>query len=125
MGKGLSFLGNALIAGGLVSPATLKDNVTDQVLEALFSSTFLKEAALAGAMVMRHQAPMTELDFRCDNALTAYMRPAKMKAYGPSLVIAFLVAKEAEITALRTILTGRILDLAPETIMERIRDHYV
>lgn len=44
---------------------------------------------------------------------------------GEAPVIAYLAAKEAEILAIRIILTGRLADLAPDIIRERLREAYV
>ena len=40
-------------------------------------------------------------------------------------MIAYLAAKEAEILAIRIILTGRLADLAPDIIRGRLREAYV
>jgi len=125
MGKDNAFLTRGLIAGGNIPIQRFGDTLTDLELESLFSTSLLKDAANVGVKILKHQGTMTELDLKCDNALTAYLLPARMKAYGPSVVIAYIAAKESELTALRTLLTGRLLNLAPEVIMERMRDHYV
>lgn len=125
MGKGIALLNHSLIAGGNVSPRQLVADTTEAGIEYLFSNSPLKDAASAGTAALRQDLPLRELDRRCDNALTIYLRPARGIAFGLPLVVAYLAAKEAEITALRTILTGRLAQLTPEVIQERIRDHYV
>jgi V/A-type H+-transporting ATPase subunit C len=40
-------------------------------------------------------------------------------------VIAYLAAKENELTAIRIILTGRMSNLPADIISERLRDSYV
>jgi len=53
------------------------------------------------------------------------VRRAQFVAFGEAPVIAYLAAKEAEILAIRIILTGRLADLAPDIIRERLREAYV
>lgn len=125
MGKDRSLLTHALIPGGGLSLNQLIGDALETVVESLYGNSLLKTAAHAGLMALRANTPMTELDLRCDNALTVYLRPAKTMAFGSPLVAAYLAAKESEITALRTILSGRMAGLPPESIRERIRDHYV
>ena len=59
---------------------------------------------------------------RCDNALTRYVAAAKRVPFGEEPVIAFLHAKDAELTAVRTILSGRRAGLDEAMIWERLRD---
>lgn len=125
MGKDRSLLTHALMPGGSLSLNQLIGDALETVVEGLYGNSLLKAAAHAGLTALRTDTPMTELDLRCDNALTAYLRPAKTMAFGSPLVTAYLAAKESEITALRTILSGRMAGLSPESIRERIRDHYV
>ena len=67
---------------------------------------------------------MTAFELACDNAVTAYLRTAKLVSYGPEALIAYLAAVESETTAVRMILTGRLAGIAPDTIRERLRDMY-
>lgn len=45
--------------------------------------------------------------------------------FGEQAVIGYLYAKEAELTAVRTILAGRRAGLSGERIRERLRETYV
>lgn len=125
MGKGLILSQHALSAGGSIPLKKLSSDTSDTVFENLYEGTLLKDAVIAGTTALHDDVPPTELDRYCDNALTAYLRPARMLAFGSPLVVAYLAAKESEITALRTILSGRLTGLPSDGIRERIRDHYV
>lgn len=125
MGKGRSFLTLALIPGGFILITPLIEESDDIKLEALFSATWLREIAATGFQALRTNTPLTVVDRDCDNILLSSLHPAKMLAYGAPLAIAYFAAKEAEITALRTILTGHLVGMGPEQIMERIRTTYV
>ena len=66
----------------------------------------------------------TAFELACDNAVTNYLRQAKLKGFGAEPVIAYMAALEAEITAARMILTGRLSGIAPAVIRERLRETY-
>lgn len=125
MGKGPVLLHYALAEGGAILPKRLSPDMTEALLESLFAPTPLADAARAGIAALRTAAPMTETDQRCEHALRTYLLPARTLAFGSAITVAYLAAKEAEITALRTILTGRMTGLAQDRILERIRDYYV
>ncbi len=61
----------------------------------------------------------------CDNAVTRYVSDAKRVPFGEETVIAYLYAKEAELTAIRTILASRRAGLDGAAIRERLRETYV
>lgn len=94
-------------------------------LEDLFAASPLHLAASAGVTSLRNGTASTEVDRLCDNCLMAYLQPARTLAFGHQLIVAYLIAKENEITALRSILSGKLAGESPESIRERIRDHYV
>ena len=68
---------------------------------------------------------LTAFERECDNALTAYLEAARRVPFGEQAVIGYLYAKEAELTAVRTILAGRRAGLSGERIRERLRETYV
>lgn len=94
-------------------------------LEQVFAASPLKLAAAAGTASLRNNTASRLVDGLCDNCLMAYLHPARQLAFGHQLVVAFLIATESEITAIRSILTGKIAGQSPESIRERIREHYV
>ena len=78
----------------------------------------------AGAKAMEG-GPLTEFERLCDNALTAYLSQGKRVAFGEHPLIGYLYAREAELTTIRIILTGRLAGLDTDAIRERLRDSYV
>ena len=83
----------------------------------------LTQAAALGAEAASG-GRMTAFEKACDNAVTAYLRDAKLISFGPEALIAYLAAVEGEVTAVRMILTGRLAGIASDTIRERLRDFY-
>ena len=122
MGKDSGYLLEALVPGGEVEPRRLT-GVNGEGLAALYQSTRLADAAVLGAAAVEGGA-LTAFELACVNAVTGYLREAKLVGYGEEPVIAYLAAVENEITAVRMILTGRLSGIAPKVIRERLRDLY-
>ena len=125
MGKGAEVLRYALIPGGGVSASRLLGDVTPDVVEAVFNASPLAAAAQTGAQALRGEASLSEVDMACDDALLKYLKKAKYVAFGAEPLIGYLAAVEAELTSVRTVITGRLAGLAAEMITERLRETYV
>ena len=122
MNKGQDFLLQALVPGGNASPTKLAQAaLSNDGLTALFTATTLYEAAVAGVEAMKGGS-MTKFELACDNAVTAYLSGAKLISFGCQPVIKYLALVEAEITAIRMILSGKMAGIAPTVIRERLRD---
>ena len=122
--KGPDFLRQVLVEGGSVSPADIAVTPgTD--LARLFHGTTLSAAAEAGAeLAAPGGGPLTEFERLCDDALMAYISKARMIPFGEQPVVAYLYAREAEATAIRIILTGRMAGIDGATIRQRLRRAY-
>ena len=68
---------------------------------------------------------LTGFEKACDDALTAYLSAARRIPFGEQTVVGYLYAKEAELTAIRTIFAGRAAGLDGDTIRARLRETYV
>jgi len=111
IGKGSEFLSQVLLPGGSVSQRTLVA-ARGEELNALFQSGALAQAAELGAKAARPAGgSLTAFERECDNALTRYLGDARRVPFGVETVIAYLYAKEAELTAIRTIFAGRAAKL--------------
>ena len=125
MGKGSEFLSQVLLPGGSVSQRTLAA-ARGEELSALFQNGALAQAAELGAKAARPAGgSLTAFERECDNALTRYLGDARRVPFGVETVVAYLYAKEAELTAIRTILAGRRAGLDGAVIRERLRETYV
>lgn len=123
MGKGFDFMEEVLIPGGTVGVDRIAAAGDKESIAALFANSLLDHAAALGAEAM-DGGSMTDFEKACDNAVTAYLKRAKLVGYGPEAVVAYIAAVENEITAVRMILTGRLAGVSPESIRERLRDMY-
>lgn len=67
----------------------------------------------------------TALEKWCDDVLMSHVENAKYKSFGIEPLIAFYIAKDAEIKNVRIILSCKHNKLPPEAIKERVRKLYV
>ena len=125
LAEGTEFLEGTLFPGGNMEVERLLTGINGgSMLEELYASSPLARAAESGAMAARGGS-LTQFEKDCDDAVLDEVRRAQFVAFGEAPVIAYLAAKEAEILAIRIILTGRLADLAPDIIRERLREAYV
>ena len=68
---------------------------------------------------------LTAFERLCDDAVMGYLAQARRIPFGEQAVVGYLYAREAEFTAIRTILSGRMAGLDADTIRERLREAYV
>ena len=61
----------------------------------------------------------------CDDAVMDYLAQARRVPFGEQPVVGYLCARESELTAIRTIMSGRMAGLSADTIRERLREAYV
>ena len=123
MHKDADFLQSVLLSGGTISESRIAAAGDREALAGLFSNGKLAKAAALGAEAAAG-GRMTAFELACDNAVTDFLKDAKLVGFGPETLVAYLAAVEGEITAVRMILTGRLAGVAPETIRERLRDLY-
>lgn len=124
LGKDEDFLREVLLPGGNVDPNALARAGADG-LTALFKDTPLAKAAEAGAaLAVPGGAPLTRFEKLCDDAVTAYMQPARRVPFGEETAIGYLYAREAELTAIRTIMSGRLSGQSGDVIRSRLRTPY-
>lgn len=123
MGRDQDFLLTALIPGGGADTARVALTTTTggEGYVSVFNDAYLKTAAALGAEAVKGGS-MTKFELACDNAVNAFLGSAKLKCFGVEPVVEYLALIEAEITAVRMILTGRLAGIAPEVIRERLRD---
>ena len=125
-GKSAEFLRSAVLEGGAVSTDALAAAASAQTtVRDLFASTRLEAAAEAGALALTGETDFIRFERLCDDAVMAYLQSARFVAFGEAPIAAYLAAKEADITAVRIIMTGKLGELPPEEIRDRLRLTYV
>ena len=122
--KGPEFLRQVLAEGGNVSADAIARAKGDE-LGRVFKDTGFKAAAEAGAeLAVPNGGALTEFEKLCDDAVMDYLSKARMIPFGEQPVVAYLYAREAEATAIRIILTGRMAGIDGNTIRQRLRRSY-
>lgn len=124
LGQGSDFLKKVLLPDGEVS--------VDKVLHAkaeelgrVYASTPLAQAAeLGSAAAAPGAGSLTAFERACDDAVTAYVSGAHRIPFGEQPVVGYLYARETELTAIRTILSGRMAGLSGDVIRQRLREPY-
>jgi len=122
--KGSDFLSQVLVSGGSVSVRNLSA-ARGEELGNLFRLGSLSEAAAEGAA---KSAPgsgsLTDFERLCDNALMNFLSDGRRVPFGAEPIVGYLYAREAETTAIRTIMSGRMAGLDGNTIRQRLRRTY-
>lgn len=125
MGASAELLSRSLLPGGHVSTTTLAATRGSE-LAPLYRSGPLSQAAELGAgLTAPDSGPLTAFERMCDDALVDYLTRARRVPFGVEPVVGYLGAREAEGTAIRTILSGRQAGLPADAIRERLREAYV
>ncbi len=125
MNKSIEFIRSVMLPGGNVPEENIVQGaVSGSGLETAFAATELRDAAAAGVKILK-TGRMTEFEKLCDDAIMSFLDGAKYKAFGPETAVGYIYAKEAEFSAARIIMMGRLSGLEAETIKERLREAYV
>lgn len=125
MGKEGDFLRQVLLPGGNVSEQTIAAARGDSLGEAFRSGPLAQASELGAKLAGPQGGALTDFERACDDALTGYLAAARRIPFGEQTVIGYLYAKEAELTAIRTIFAGRAAGLDGDTIRRRLRETYV
>lgn len=125
MGRGREQLEGILCQGGELEVQRLLEGVSSGIpLEDLYAASSLQQAAEAGSEAVRGGS-LTKFEKLCDDGVTEFLRQSRLVAFGEAPVIAYLAAKEMELTSIRIIMTSRLAGLPAEVIRERLREAYV
>ena len=117
-------LAAAMLPGGHIPADQLRGARGDR-LSSLTHGTPLDGAGELAAKLLDSGGGLTEFERACDDALMSYLQRARRTPFGPEVVAGYLGAKEAEFTAVRTILSGKIAGIAAEDIRARLRVSYL
>lgn len=122
--KGPDFLSQVLVPGGTVGVRALANTRGDE-LGSLFRVGRLTEAAAEGAAkALPGSGSLTDFERLCDNALMDFLSDGRRVPFGVEPIVGYLYAREAETTAIRTIMSGRMAGLDSGTIRQRLRRTY-
>ena len=101
-----------------VAQAQAENRKLQQERAWILEAAELGEAAVKGGS-------LTAFEKGCDNAVLKTAAGARRVPFGVEVALGYLIAKEAEWTAVRIVMAGRLAGLSADAIRERLRDAYV
>jgi V/A-type H+-transporting ATPase subunit C len=125
--RGREFLHKVYIGGGRLDFDIFANNLNDSLenfANRIFHTDYYKWVKEGIGEYIKN-GDLGRIEKYGDNYILDYLRKAKLVSFGPDPLIAYMIAKENEIRALRIILTGKKNGVHPDTIRERLRDVYV
>lgn len=125
LGRGADFLAQALVPGGTVAAEDILRAKPDELAHRFASTPLARAAELGAAVSTPGSGPLTAFERACDDAVTDYVRLAHRIPFGEQPLVGYLYARESELTAIRTILSGRMAGLSGDVIRQRLREPYV
>lgn len=125
MGRSAAFLKEFLFPGGSVSLDAVLSAAVNGDVERVFHAGPLQEAARVGEEAVQNGASLTAFEKLCDDAVLSQAGAARRIPFGVEVVIGYVAAREAELTNVRIIMTGRMAGIPAATIRERLRESYV
>ncbi len=126
MGQPSSYYSKVFLPGGNVELHIFLQAYEDDMKQVpeRFRRYDIREAAERGIESMEKTGTFTLLEKLCDDTLMKYLREAKSITFGVEPMMAFLVAKQMEIKCIRILLAGKLADMDPSVIRERMRETY-
>lgn len=125
MGRTAAFLKEFLFPGGTISVDAVLHAAVNEQVEQLYRPTALRQAAQAGVEAVENGTGLTAFEKLCDDAVLRQAGKARRIPFGVEVVIGYVAAREAELTAVRIIISGRVAGLKSDAIRERLRESYV
>ncbi|MBQ2840507.1 MAG: V-type ATPase subunit [Oscillospiraceae bacterium] len=116
-GRGAEVLAESLVPGGSIE----HKRFLTYDFENSFSNTPLSEAAVFGAAAAKGNTGLLEFERELDNIIIRYMHGAKYVSFDERPIIAYIAAKEAEAMTVRIIMAGKLENLPPDEIRNRLR----
>lgn len=121
---GKSLLQDALLSGGYLSVSDLTE-LYDMGEAMLWEKLLYTDYRSFSLAVGGANATLTKVETEADNAWMETVCEAKSVAYGPEILVGYLIATEYEVRNVRILLAGFGVALSAHTIRERIRNSYV
>ncbi|MFH1760954.1 MAG: V-type ATPase subunit [bacterium] len=112
-----------LVSGGLINTDVLQKPLSEIVNNLKYSPYPISLPGYLQEFEKNNICYKIESDF--DNLILDQIRKAKYINFGIEPIIGFFIAKETEIKNLRIILLGKLKNIGPNIIKERLRKSYV
>lgn len=125
--KGRDFLLSVVIDGGKIDNDTLVallNDATENIPSKLAYTDYV-ELLKNGVEDYIKNSSASLIEKLVDNYIMTIMKEAKFIPFGGEPLLAYIYAKETEIKVVRIIMVGKLNNISPEVIRERLRDIYV
>lgn len=125
--KSRSFLKEVLIHGGFIDEdifLNLKNDSLDNIANKL-SSIDYEKVIRPGIEEYEKVKNISYLEKLCEDYIINFIKKSKYISFGVEPIIAYILAKENEIKIIRIIMVGKLNNISPQIIRERLRDTYV
>lgn len=125
--KNRDFFSNVIVEGGVIDKDRLGSLFMDSVdnIPGKLSYTDYYEVLKIGIESYSRAGEVNTLEKLSDDYLMKLIKEGKFVSFGPEPLLSYLVAKETEIKVIRIIMVGKLNNVSPELIRERLRDIYV
>lgn len=125
--KDRNFLGEVLIKGGKIEDDIFYNLLSEPIenLGIVLSRTKYDSILKEGLDEYAKTKKINFLEKQMDNFLMEYTKVGKYITFGVEPIFSYLIAKETEIKNVRIIMVGKINNITPKGIRERMRDIYV
>ena len=126
MGQPWTYFNEVFIEGGDIDTALYQKAYNEDVAQfgTHFKGTLLYDAATIGREDLDKTKNFTLFEKLCDDAVVDYAKGGKEISFGIEVVFAYYVAKQIEMTNIRVLMAGKLANMNPETIQERMRKTY-
>lgn len=125
--KERQFLSEVLLEGGSIECSVFLGLMSDPVENLVVKLAYTKYHNILkeGFEEYAKSKKVNTLEKLMDNYLMDYIKQGKYVSFGIEPLFSYLLAKETEIRNVRIIMVGKINNIAPTVIRERLRDIYV
>lgn len=126
-GKDKKFFNDVFIENGKLDKDVFLNNFNDSIenFVSKVSYTDYYNILKSGIEDYLNTGNLNAFEKLVDNYTMNYIKDAKYVSFGSEPLIAYIYAKETEIKVVRIIMVGKLNNIAPEIIRERLRDVYV
>lgn len=123
----VEFLKKSLISGGIINNEIFIENMDstyEDFLQSMKNSPY-ENICRAGIGDLIDKGSLAKFEKLADNYIIDFVKKVKYKTLGIEPLIGYLIAKENELKNVRIVMVGKINNITPDIIRERMRESYV
>jgi V/A-type H+-transporting ATPase subunit C len=127
MDRDLKFLKDALSPEGKFPVSLLTDNFEKDIISLAdtYSYKYFGDILKNAVEEYEKTGNLSTLEKYFDNYLINHIKKSKYVSLGPEIIVGYVFSLENEARQIRIIMTGKINNIAPDVLRERLRDNHV